>query len=121
MKAAKLMPFSETVTWPPWFSLNQVSGITQSMTPKKTLSYFQTGMYGFGTGDTMRLVVLPSSSRPLNLANVLHVDKEKPNNKEIDRIKYQLGELYCIAHLSNRTHQNFCVGTQQSYESSLSQ
>jgi hypothetical protein len=43
------------------------------------------------------------------------------HNNEIDQIKYSVGGLYCIAHLSNRTHQSFYVGKQQSHESRVSQ
>jgi hypothetical protein len=43
------------------------------------------------------------------------------HNNKIDRTKYLVSGLYCIAHLSNCTHQNFYVGTQQSHESRVSQ
>jgi hypothetical protein len=42
------------------------------------------------------------------------------HNNEIDRTKYSIGGLYYIAHLSNRTHQNFYVGTQQPHKSRVS-
>jgi hypothetical protein len=42
-------------------------------------------------------------------------------NNEIDQTKYSVGELYCIAHLWNHTHQSFYVGIQQLRESRVSQ
>jgi hypothetical protein len=42
------------------------------------------------------------------------------HNNENNRTKYSVGELYCIAHLWNRTHQSFYVGVQQSRESKVS-
>jgi hypothetical protein len=42
------------------------------------------------------------------------------HNNEIDQTKYSVGVLYCIAHLSNRTHESFYIGTQQSHDVSQS-